>query len=353
MARSVTERRQEILRLLDESSPRRLVELAELLGVSSVTLRRDVEDLASEGRLRRSHGGVARVERQTAARRAGGTFGLVMPHAEYYFGAVIDGIRAAAKEAGTRLTLGVSAYDLKVERRLVEGLVARGADGLLIAPTPDFATGELSAETQAWLESIPLPVVLVERPVRPGGCASELDGVSSAHGVGAASAVRHLVELGHRRLAFVAVTGPNTPHVRDGYRDAVAHNGVESVGEAYENLADLPALDAEVAALIERGATGLLVHNDQLAMRLLGRLEEFGGHVPDKLSVVCYDDISAELAQPALTAVAPQKEQVGRRAFALLAARVAHGAELGGAQHLQLVPQLHVRDSTSALAASA
>lgn len=296
--------------------------------------------------MRRSHGGVSRVEQRAADRRPGGTYGLVMPHAEYYFGAVIDGIRAAAAEAGTRLTLGVSAYDLRVERRLVEGLVARGADGLMIAPTPDFDTGELSDETQEWLESIPLPIVLVERPVRPGGRASQFDGVCSAHGVGAANAVRHLVELGHTRIALVAVKGPNTPLVADGYRDPIAHCGVESVGEAYENLADLSALDAEVASLIERGATGLLIHNDQLAMRLLGRLEAFGRRVPDRLSVVCYDDISAELAQPALTAVAPQKEQVGRRAFALLANRVARGSEAGGVQHVALVPELRVRDST-------
>ncbi|WP_206074565.1 LacI family DNA-binding transcriptional regulator [Antribacter gilvus] len=355
MARSVQERRREILQLLAEASPRRLSDLSHLLSVSPVTLRRDVEDLAAQGRLRRTHGEVSALsDEDRAGRGLPFTVGIVVPHAEYYFGAVIHGARAAAASAsaGARLTLGVSAYDLPIERRLVAGLIERGVDGLLIAPTPDFETGELSDPVQAWLASIPVPVVLVERPVAPGGRASMLDGVGSAHSVGSASAVRHLADLGHQKLAFVAISGPNTAHVRDGYRRGIAGSAATSLAELYEDLADPAALDGELKRLVDDGVTGLVVHNDQLALRLLGRFDGLGLRVPEDLSLVCYDDISAELAQPALTAVAPQKAAVGRRAFQLLAERIAQraaGEQPTGAERVQLVPLLHERSSTRPL----
>lgn len=348
MARSVTERHREILRLVAESSPRRLSDLTGLLGVSAVTLRRDVEELAEAGLVRRSHGAISAVGGGGGAGDGSQiTVGIVVPHAEYYFGEVITGIRTAAARAGVRLTLGVSSYDVTLERHLVRGLIQRGVDGILVAPTPDFATGELSNDVQDWLIDIPVPIVLVERPVQIDGRAAAIDSVFSAHSTGCAAAVRHLAELGHTQVALAAIEGPNTPLVRNGYRRAVESCGVIARGEVYDKIGETAETAAQLAQLVREGVTALVVHNDQLAMRLLGQFEIMGVRVPDDVSLVCYDDISAEIAVPALTAVAPQKAAVGERALDLLLDRIRNGGD-GGGERVALLPLLHVRDSTVA-----
>ncbi|MET4158299.1 substrate-binding domain-containing protein [Agromyces sp. PvR057] len=350
MSRSVTDRRAEIVRLVSEGASWRLAELSEELDVSAVTVRRDVEHLAAEGRVRRTHGSVTGVTGHEASEaRSQLTIGMVAPHAEYYFGTVVHGARAAAVDHGARLTLGVSAYDSELEMRLASRLVDRGVDGLLLAPTPDYATGVVSDEVQEWLASIRVPVVLVERQMSAGGRGAELDRVVSAHDVGCASAVRHLADLGHTRLAFIAIDGPNTVPIRTGYLDGIRATGVRSLGEITERPGDTAESVRALLALVEQGATAVVVHNDQLAMRLLAHFDGAGVRVPDDLSLVCYDDISAELAQPALTAVAPQKAEIGRRAFRLIAERIAAratGAASIGAEHVALVPTLRVRNST-------
>jgi len=347
MTRSVTERHRDILQLVAESSPRRLADLTGLLGVSAVTLRRDVEELAAQGLVRRSHGAISAV--RTASQGDGPqlTVGIVVPHAEYYFGEVISGIRAAAARAGVRLTLGVSSYDVALEQHLVRGLVQRGVDGILVAPTPDFSTGELSNDVQDWLMDIPVPIVLLERPVQIDGRAAAIDSVFSAHSTGCATAVRHLAELGHTHIALAAIEGPNTPLVRDGYRRAVESCGLVARGEVYDKVGETAETAAQAAQLVNAGVTALVVHNDQLAMRLLGQFEVLGVRVPDDVSLVCYDDISAELAEPALTAVAPQKTAVGERALDLLLDRIHDGGN-GGGERVALLPLLHVRESTVA-----
>jgi len=339
-----------------ERSPRKVNEIAAELGVSAVTARRDVDSLASEGRLRRIHGSVmanaAQIDEAPGPRA---TVGLILPDAEYYYGAVLQGARGASVECGVRIVLGVSAYDPLMERRLAERLLDSGVDGLLIAPTPDYATGALRPEQQEWLTSLRVPVVLIERPVEAGGAAASLDRVESAHSAGAATAVRHLAELGHRRIALVAIAGPNTSQVRAGYRAAVAAMGIESAGEIDEGRPGSDEVADRIVDLVRGDVTALVVHNDQLAVRVTTWLDGAGLETPRDVSIVCYDDVIAPLVQPALTAVAPQKRQVGDAAVRLIAGRISQSqqadsvsSDLPRAEHRSLVPALHVRASSGA-----
>lgn len=345
MTVSVSRRRDEILRLLQQASPRMVSDLSRELGVSMVTVRRDVDALAEEGRLRRSHGSVsaltgARADRSSRDRL---TFGMIVPHTEYYFASIIQGAKSAAATVGARLLPGVSGYEAPLERRLADRLLLSGVDGLLFAPTPDFLSARLDADAVRWLLDCPVPVVLVDRSPGDVQLAAQVDSVGMDHGAGAALAVRHLRDLGHRRVVLVCKPGPNASGIIGGYRSAVSSSSMDSLGEIFvEDPGD--ELVRRVVALHEAGATAAFVHNDQIAIALLARLGAAGISVPEDLSLVCYDDVTAALVSPPLTAVAPRKQELGERAVQLLLRAVRD--DDGGREHVLLTPPLRVRSSS-------
>src|SRR4051812_11836619 len=106
MRMHVDQRHELVLKLVRERGSLRVADLAAELGVSAVTLRRDVETLAAQGRVRRLHGSVvwphdarpAERAAPTAATAAGGqgpVIGMVVPTTDYYFAAVVAGAREA------------------------------------------------------------------------------------------------------------------------------------------------------------------------------------------------------------------------------------------------------------------
>ena len=129
----------------------RVSELATQLGVSPVTVRRDVEFLANEGRLDRVHGSVswpgigegtpqathAHAHAHASAHGPGSrelVIGMLAPNATYYFAEVIRGAHEAAAATGARLILRISDYRPQEDAGRAAGLLAAGAEGLLIAP---------------------------------------------------------------------------------------------------------------------------------------------------------------------------------------------------------------------------
>lgn len=344
MTGSVSRRRDEVLRLLLQSSPRTVAALAEELGVSAVTMRRDVDALAGEGRLRRNHGSVSALTAGPPSRSPHDrlTFGVIVPQAEYYFAEILQGVRAAAIPAGVRLLLGVSDYESTLELQLADRLLVGGVDGLLFAPTPDYDTGRLHAHTERWLLDCPVPVVLLDRMPQPGLLAAKVASVGADQEAGGAMAVQHLFELGHRRMALVCKSGPNALGVVQGYRSAAAGLGVDSAAEIVVESADDELADRLVQLRAE-GVTALFVHNEQIAMALLARLDALGTSVPEELSLVCYDDVSAAFAHPPLTAVAPRKTEIGERAVALMLAAL--NDREPACEQVRLAPRLHARSS--------
>ncbi|MFB4277121.1 MULTISPECIES: substrate-binding domain-containing protein [unclassified Nonomuraea] len=342
---SVDQRHRLILSRVRDRGSARLADLAEELGVSAVTLRRDVEHLATRGLLTRVHGGVTLPAEARTPALAGPppTIGMLVPTAHYYYPGVIKGAQEQAARAGARLVLAISRYEAAEERALVRQLVEEGADGLLLTPS-----GEPGAARAPWPAGLGVPAVLVERRAEPAGPESHLDSVASDHAHGAYLAVRHLADLGHRRLAVVAAPSPTAPGIKAGARAGAAALGLNAPGHLAIDRARPPEqLVADVLRLVrEGGATGLLVHNDEDALSLVRHLSAAGVDIPGEVSLIAYDDEVAAFCSPSLTAVAPPKEEVGRCAVDLLLRRLAEGP---GAvvHHLSLLPELRVRESTA------
>ncbi|WP_326589694.1 substrate-binding domain-containing protein [Streptomyces brevispora] len=358
----VDQRHERVLELVRQRGSLRVAELASELGVSAVTLRRDVEVLAARGRLQRLHGAVVwptaqPTEAARTPRAEGAVIGMIVPTTTFIFADIVRGAREAVEAQGGRLVLGMSGYVDTEDPVQAEHLLAGGAEGLLIAPS--WFGGVPADGQEKWLLECPVPAVLVERSAPAGNPAARLDRVRTDRAHGAAEAVGHFAELGHRAVAAVLQEGPHAAQITAGYLAAVESLGLTPVpgspairghGE-YDEMAEYL-----VDAVRNRGVTAVLVHSDEDAIVLVPRLQSRGINVPADLAVIAYDDEVAGLSDVPLTAVAPPKRAVGELAAKLILQRLAEhasGRTPTPRQHLELLPELRVRASCGAGEATA
>ncbi|GHH43346.1 substrate-binding domain-containing protein [Streptomyces candidus] len=350
------ERHQAILRRLREHGSLRVSEFANELGMSPITVRRDVETLAGRGLLVRVHGGA--VPPQPHAETAGPgqadaagperpapslVFGMIVPTADYYYPEVIRGAREAAASRGIRLVLGISQYDPAEEHAQARRMLADGIDGLLITPCGGL-------EDQRWLGGLTVPFAMVER--RPEDDAVGAERAVTDHVYGGRLAVRHLVDTGRRRITLLLrQDSPHSSLVAEGYEEGLRAAGLEPPTPEVFRLpapGDRGPREVRLEAFVDAVAAGTvdaaLVHNDHDAIVLLQRLRARGITVPEDLAIVTYDDEVAALADIPLSAIAPPKRAVGAAAVDLLALRLADPAR--PRHRLAILPELHVRESS-------
>jgi len=341
----------------------RVHDLASELEVSVVTVRRDVEELARAGKLRRGHG-VARsivpVEEEPAPAEAAersGTVALVVPERHAYLYEAVHGARAVLEEASMRVVLHIAPQVRGAERPIVERVVSDDVDGLLIAPR--WRTTAAEEADYGWLAEAGVPTVIMERRPRPGSALHAVDSVCSDHWYGMHLAVEHLVSLGHRRIVLAARDdSPTARTLRKAFAEiASANAGIDdwtvvlSAPDAGPDPDDRSAAPVALAELLrEREATAAVLHGDVDALMLVQQLADEGVRVPEDCSVVAYDDVVAALGSTPLTAVAPPKDEVGRVAAELLLRRLAEPSNSDNRpRRLELLPELKVRGSTKAL----
>ncbi|WP_328468943.1 LacI family DNA-binding transcriptional regulator [Streptomyces sp. NBC_00448] len=329
-------------------------------GISAMTVRRDLGELAERGVLRRVHGGAVSVEtyptagvpHRPAPRSAPGepnnalfTLGLVVPDPGYYFPKIVAGVAERTDALGGRVVLGISQYDKALERQQIKRFMSSEIDGLLVTTTIADAFGTLELLGEATM-----PVVVVERAVTeaPSGAAT-LESVRSDHAAGAAIAIRHLADLGHRSVGVAMFDTPTSPQLQIGYDRAVRQLGLRTDAPV-EVIDEMNAVGAATRRYVKRclgaGTTAVFVHSDQYAVEFVKTVLEMGVAIPGDLSVVAYDDEVAAFAAVPLTAVAPPKHDVGRFAATMCFERLSTAAELGFARrHMTLAPTLSVRQS--------
>jgi DNA-binding LacI/PurR family transcriptional regulator len=331
-------------------------DIAAKLGVSELTIRRDVNLLADEGLVSRVHGGAtlpSRLDRSAAAGRPqphSYAIGMVVPSLDYYWPQVISGARAEAEEQNLRIMVRGSAYDAADNRRQVQALLDnQNVDGLIVAPD---MTGDQGQELLRWLNALPIPVVLAERRSPIEIPAHRLEWVATDHAFGAGMAVRHLWQEGHRRIGCLTdSSSPTSPHVVRGWRQALAALKIPLEGSIHEDSAKQENGERakhfdHVLELCEKtGTTAMLVHSDTQAVAFVQHCVDRGHSVPGDMAIVGYDDEVAYLAEPAISAVRPPKQYVGKVAVQLMAARLAEG-RMRPVHRIELNPELILRESS-------
>lgn len=330
--------------------------LAAELGVSELTIRRDVNILADEGLVSRVHGGAtlpspldrsASLARNQANRYS---IGMMVPSLDYYWPQVISGARAEAEVQQARIVVRGSSYDAADNRRQVQALLdTQNIDGLIVAPD---MTGEAGHELLRWLNGLPIPVILAERRSPAEIPAHRLEWVATDHAFGAGMATRHLWQEGHRKIGCLSdSSSPTSSHVVRGWRQAIAALRIPPEESISEDSAGVVAgdraahFDRVLELCRETGTTAMLVHSDTQAVAFVQHCVDRGVDVPGRMAVVGYDDEVAYLAEPAISAVRPPKQYVGRVAVQLVTARLAEGRKRP-VHRIQLNPDLIVRESS-------
>ena len=352
-------RRAHVLAALARDGMVRVSELTEQLGVTAVTLRRDLAQLEAEGLLERVHGGAVpvpsdRADTSASPGSATATIAVLVPSLDYYWPGVIRGMENAAQQHGMRLLLRGSSYELQDERPVLERLVrTEGVRGLLFAPNVDSPHGR---DVVAWLSRQKLPVVLVERDAVRPDTHEPLESATTDHALGGVLAAQHLAELGHRRVGLVVSRlSPTSRKIAAGWERACEELGLDR-SEHFERFVpdhrspEFPEIvNAIIDTVVASGTTALLVHSDPEAITVVEYALARGLAVPGDLSVIAYDDQVAQLFNPALTAVSPPRAAVGQAAVELLIHRLSDPGR--PAQRVVVSPSLNVRESTARAAA--
>jgi len=350
------QRHERLLSELRQNGAVRVRELAHDLGVSELTIRRDIAALAARNLVTRVHGGAtlpsqsrpaARPRQQTAATF---TVGMVVPSLDFYWPPIVTGARAAAAALGVNFQLRGSSYDPDEDRRQIGRLVAAGqVQGLLLAPSLDGADADRMID---WIGRLPVPTLLVERqPRRRTATPRQIEWVRSDHALGMEIAVHHLHEHGHRRIGLLLAEGsPTSAYLLQGWRTACADLGISDATVVREAVTlDRPGhrrIIHDVLAECRRSRiTALIVHSDPHAIRVAQICAEAGLTIPDDLALVSYDDEIAHLGEPALTAIRPPKNHVGRLAVEVMVSRLLDG-DRRPAQGVLVAPELVVRQSS-------
>jgi DNA-binding LacI/PurR family transcriptional regulator len=252
---------------------------------------------------------------------------VVTDVAHPFFGLVLRGAQVAAWRAGYAVALVDVANDPDRERASFEALRAGPVDGFLFFTVePPEGSGEH----------------LVAMEVEPPGMPHVRFDVES----GVDLALRHLLELGHRRIGHLASDIDRATFRRRRARmdEVLAAEGLESCPRAVAPFRFEPARAAALEVLDAR-PTAVFCDDDILAGGVYLAARERGLRIPADLSVIGFDDLPfAQVLEPPLTTVAIDAERLGGTAFELLEALIA-GRPPGPDRILDA--ELVVRDSTA------
>jgi DNA-binding LacI/PurR family transcriptional regulator len=270
-------------------------DVAEAAGVSIATVSRALHGLprvseATRQRVLAAAAELRYVASPSAASLASGqtnAIGVVAPFVNrWYFAAMVHSAEERLRKAGYDLLLYSLGTDAHERRRAFSGtLLRKRVDGVLVLglhPTAD----EVAA-----LSAVGGPVAIVGADV-PGWASVRIDDAAAAR-----SAVRHLLDLGHRRIGFIG--GDDELHTampadrRVGYRAELAAAGLPALPEL-EAVGGFTVAGGHLAAKrllgLPEPPTALFAASDEMAMGALQAARHSGLRVPEDVSVIGIDD---------------------------------------------------------------
>jgi LacI family transcriptional regulator len=256
-----------------------------------------------------------------------------------YVAETLEGIVDAAAELGASVVISKATLAPHWARDLVSA--GRRA---LIAVTSVHTAAHLNELARSGL-----PLVVLDPLHLPD---SRVNSVGATNFAGGLAATRHLLSLGHRRIAYLggpalAVCNQARMH---GYRAAMEAEGAP-VPDAYvrpgEFTYETGLLGAGALLDLPQPPTAIFAGNDEIAVGAVEAARARGLRVPEDLSVVGFDDTSlAQMASPPLTTVRQPLREMGGAALRT-ALRLANGEKIES-HHVELATALVVRASTGA-----
>jgi LacI family transcriptional regulator len=247
------------------------------------------------------------------------TIGLIIPYLyDPFFANCAHAVTTVAKEHGYSVIITTSNEDPATEYAEAEQMLQRHVDGLVAIPAPNRE----SRISRALFGKT--PVVIFDRPVSDPA----LDVVLVQNSAGARHMVEHLIEHGHKRIAFMGLSrNLFTINARFlGYRRAMHDAGFEEdTFFGCSSQADtLQVLQQKLQSA--NGPTAIFTSNTLATRYVLGALVQLGVKMPNDVAFAGFDDFDmAECTSPSLTVVRQPAQEMGRVATSLLFDRIARG----------------------------
>ncbi|MEV0806153.1 LacI family DNA-binding transcriptional regulator [Micromonospora sp. NPDC050200] len=304
----------------------RIDDVARLAGVSTATVSRALRGLPTVSAATRRRVLAAAEQLQyavspSASRLAGGrtgTVAVVVPRiTRWFFGTVVEAVEEVLHQAGYDLLLYNLGGREQIRQRVLRTAdLHKRVDAIMLVATP-LRPADLTA-----LASLDLPGITISSgTVVPGWPCVRIDDVAAAR-----TATRHLLDLGHRRIAHISGDPDDelafTTHLdrRRGYREALRAAGVRPDPSLdVESQFTIDGGNRATAELLSRGEppTAIFAACDEMAMGAITALRDAGLRVPQDVSVIGVDDHDLASVLGLSTIAQPAAEQ-GRLAARLL-----------------------------------
>ncbi|TBW37060.1 LacI family DNA-binding transcriptional regulator [Siculibacillus lacustris] len=306
----------------------KLADVAEAVGVSAITVSRVLRkpELVSESVRLRVTEAVARLgyvpdpaARALASARTD-VLGVLIPSVtNNVFSSVLRGIYNRVEGLPFNIQLGNTRYSVLEEERLLDVFLRQRPSGLIVSGI------DQSARSKALLRQADCPIVQI---MEIGDDPVDMM-VGLSHRDAAGAAIRHLQARGYRRIAFLgARMDPRTRSRLVGYEQVMKEIGLlderlivttpraSTVTLGCELLIELLSRTTEVDAVF--------CNNDDLAIGVLFECQRRRISVPDDFGICGFNDLEMmAVANPPLTSVRTNREEMGRRAIEMLIARIA------------------------------
>ena len=269
------------------------------------------------------------------------TIGFVVPDVNAFFTDILLGVEEVAEERGYSVIFCHSHDDPQREQTYLRLLRGRRVDGIILAPH-GTRHGDLDHLVRSRF-----PLVLIDRTV-PG---YSIDLVSVDNEPAAYAGVRHLIDLGHRRIALVSGDprmSSTGPRIR-GYAQAHLDAGIpidpelHRSGSGRTNEGRLAVLE-----LMSRPVrpSAMFVANNLMTIGAMMAFQELDIAIPDDLAYVGFDDFDwAGFLKPQITAIAQPTYEIGRTAAQLVIDRIGDDPAKP-ARRVSLGAKLIVRESS-------
>ncbi len=326
-------------------------DLVKQFGASRITIGRAVRDLQEQGLIERRAGSGTYVRQ---VKSSGLTFGLLIPNLGQtdIFEPICQGMADVSRNSQHALlwsTIPDDASRSEQAWQICQQYIDRRVSGVFFAPLEFTAEdGPVNRRIAAALEKARIPIVLLDRCYLPYPQRSRHDLVGINNRRAGYQVTEHLLQLGSRRIAFVAY--PNSATTIEarisGYREALYLHGV-AINPGLIQRMNVEN-QKEIQAFMERERPEAFVcANDHTAGNLMHALLALGYRIPDQVRIVGIDDVGyASMLPVALTTVHQPCREIGMVAMNIMLDRLAH-PELPTRDTL-LAAKLIVRDSCGA-----
>ena len=277
-----------------------------------------------------------------------GNIGIIIPQipnvhifSVYYFSEILSGIGAALEDKGYDLLLFFHNIDEKEADNYLRFFNRGKVDGCILLGTKRNDCGLLT------LRDAGFNFCLINNYIVDSAISFiDVDNIT-----GSRQAVKHLISLGHRNIAFL--NGPdcftNSIDRLEGYKYELMENGIEFIGEnvLHGNYGRKSGFEAAEELLkLKKRPTAVFCANDRMAAGLVQAFKEKGVNIPEDIAIVGYDDSDiARLVEPAMTSVRVPFYELGRRCAVEFCNQL--NSEVKDKFGIFMKPELVIRESST------